>query len=365
MKTITPVPSLPKGDQKISDNRDPMQIKLGDSYIGSGNPTYMIAEMSANHGGDIERAIDMIHAAKEAGANAIKLQTYTADTLTLDCQNPPFYISKGPWKGQTLYNLYKSAYTPWEWYPLLKEIADKIGISIFSTPFDESAIDFLVKMECPAFKIASHELIDHALIKKAALTGKPLIISTGKATLSEIDEAVRVARAQVPQNLILLKCTSSYPAPPEDMNLRTIPHLQDCFGLPVGLSDHTKGIGTSIAAVALGACMIEKHFILDRKLETPDSFFSLIPEEFKSMTDEIRSVERALGSVKYETELDLSRRGLWAYRDIKAGEKISNENVKSLRPGGGILPSFLPMIKGKRIKCDLVKGSPILWEHIE
>ncbi len=362
MKTITP---SSKGEHKMPDNLNPPQIKLGDKYIGSGNPTYMVAEMSANHGGDIERAIDMVHAAKEAGATAVKLQTYTADTLTLDCQNPSFYISKGPWKGQTLYSLYKSAYTPWKWYPRLKETADKIGISLFSTPFDETAVDFLVKMGCPAFKIASYELIDHALIKKAALTGKPLIISTGKATLSEIDEAVRVARVQVPQNIVLLKCTSSYPAPPEEMNLRTIPHLQGCFGLPVGLSDHTNGIGTSIAAVALGACMIEKHFMLDRKLETPDSFFSLIPEEFKAMTDEIRSVERALGGVTYEAEPDLSRRGLWAYRDIKAGDKISNENIKSLRPGGGIFPSFFPMIKGKRIKYNITKGSPILWEHIE
>jgi len=340
-------------------------VQIGDTKIGHGCPTYMIAEMSANHGGDFERAVDIIWAAKEAGADAVKLQTYTADTLTLNCQNPPFYIEKGPWAGQTLHQLYQAAYTPWEWHPRLKEVADKVGITLFSAPFDETAVDFLEEMNFPAYKIASYELIDHALLEKVATTGKPLILSTGKATLSEIDEAVRVVRQQGAKEVALLKCTSSYPAPPESMNLKTIPHLQECFGLPVGLSDHTLGIGASVAAVALGACIIEKHFSLDDDLQTPDSFFSLTPAEFKSLVQEVRVVEKALGQVKYASQPDASRRSLWAVNDIKAEKNFSKKNTRSLRPGGGILPSFLSIVEGRQAKCNIKKGTPIQWGYIK
>lgn len=339
-------------------------VQIGDTKIGQGHPTYMIAEMSANHGGDFERAVDIIWAAKESGADAVKLQTYTADTLTLECRNPPFYIEEGPWAGQTLHQLYQAACTPWEWYPGLKATAKKAGITLFSAPFDETAVDFLEKMNCPAHKIASYEIIENALLEKVAVTGKPLIMSTGKATLSEIDEAVRVVRQKGAREIVLLKCTSTYPAPPNEMNLKTIPHMQECFGVPVGLSDHTLGIGASVAAVSLGACMIEKHFILDHKLKTPDSFFSITPEEFKSLISEIRTVEQALGKVDYAPEPDNSRRGLWASQDIRAGEILSQKNIKSCRPGSGLPPCFFHAVKGKRAISDLKKGMPINWKDI-
>lgn len=340
------------------------QLQIDNTLIGQGCPTYIVAEMSANHGGYFERAVDIIHAAKEAGADAIKLQTYTADTLTLNRHSFPFFIESGPWAGQTLYQLYQAACTPWEWQPRLKEIADLIGITLFSTPFDETAVDFLEEMNVPAYKIASYELIELSLIEKVAATGKPVVLSTGKATLAEIDEAVRTAYRAGAKEIALLKCTSSYPAPPEKMHLRTIPHLQECFGLPVGLSDHSLGIGAAIASIALGACIIEKHFILDRACHTPDSFFSLTHSEFKTMVQEVRVAEKALGRVQYAPQSELSRRALFAISDIKAGESFSRQNVKSLRPGGGLAPSFFSYIEGRRALCDIKQGAPIQWKFV-
>ena len=332
--------------------------------VGSGHPTYIIAEMSANHAGDFQRAVDIIYAAKESGADAIKLQTYTADTLTLDCQNPPFFIESGPWKGRTMFQLYKDAYTPWEWQPRLKEVADQVGITLFSSPFDVSSVEFLEEMKAPAYKIASTEIIEHALVRRAAATSKPVIMSVGKATLGEIDEAVRVALHAGAGGVALLKCTSVYPAPCSAMNLRTILHLQQSFGVPVGLSDHSLGMGAAIAAVALGACIIEKHFILDDKIETPDSFFSMNPVDFRNMVHEIRCVEVAMGQVDYAQVPDDSRRSLFAVREIRAGEVFAVENVRSLRPGSGLPPSSLEMILGRRARCDIKKGTPLEWEHV-
>ena len=340
-------------------------VLISDRPVGSGCSTYIIAEMSANHGGDFQRASDIIYAAKDTGADAVKLQTYTADTLTLDCNNPPFFIETGPWAGQTMYQLYQQAYTPWEWYPLLAEIAGKIGITLFSAPFDSTSVDFLEQYNTPAYKVASYELIELHLIKKIAATGKPIIMSTGKATLAEIDEAVRTAVNGGASGVILLKCTSAYPAPHEKMNLRTIPHMQQAFDVPVGLSDHSMGIGASIAAVSLGASVVEKHFKLDDKTETPDSFFSMNPQEFSTMVNEIRSVEKSLGSVKYAAESNLSRRSIYAIRDIKAGEVFSNDNIRSLRPAdGGLLPNCYPLIEGRCALKEIKKGEAIRWEHV-
>jgi pseudaminic acid synthase len=339
-------------------------VTIEGKEIGGDKPTYIIAEMSANHGRDFERAADIVYAAKDAGADAVKLQTYTADTLTLNCSMPPFYIPKGPWAGQTLYQLYEKASTPWDWFPRLKEIADKIGITLFSTPFDGTAVDFLEKFHCPAYKIASYELIEDSLLEKSAKTSKPLIISTGKATLSEIDHAIRIVCSSGAKEIILLKCTSEYPAPPEKMNLKTISHMKECFNLPIGLSDHSLGIGVSVAAVALGACVIEKHFILDRKLQTPDSFFSMLPKEFSSMVKEIRMVEKAVGNVEYALQPDNSRRGLWASHNIKAGEILSKKNIKSCRPGAGVYPCFFSVVDGKRAASDLIKGMPVTWNDV-
>ncbi len=340
-------------------------IHIGNSQIGNGHPTYMVAEMSANHGGDFERAVDIIHAAKDAGADAVKMQTYTADTLTLDSRNPPFHIDKGPWAGQTLHQLYETSYTPWEWQPRLKEVADRIGIPLFSTPFDMTAVDFLEGIDVPAYKIASYEIIETPLLERVAKTGKPIILSTGKATLAEIDEAVRIVRHNGAREVVLLKCTSAYPAPPEEMNLKTIQHLQECFGLPVGLSDHSLGIGAAIAAVTMGACMIEKHFILDQSRQTPDSFFSLTASEFKLLVREVRAVERSIGNVHYASQPDESRRGLWAIKNIGAGERITEKNTRSLRPGGGLVPCFFVVIEGRRARFDIKRGTPIVWSYIE
>lgn len=339
-------------------------FKIGNRYIGHGYPTYVIAEMSANHGGDFQRAVDIVHAAKDAGADAIKLQTYTADTLTLDCQTPPFFINSGPWGGQTMHQLYQSASTPWEWQPRLKEVADKIGITLFSAPFDSSAVDFLEEIGVPAYKIASYEIIELELIKKVAETSKPVIISTGQATLGEIDEAVQVAILSGAQGVALLKCTSVYPAPYSEMNLRTIPHLIETFGLPVGISDHSLGIGAAIASVSMGASIVEKHFTLDENLETPDSFFSMTPVTFKRMVQEIRCVEEALGQIVYKQTPDESRRGLFAVKDIKVGEFFNRENVRSVRPGGGLSPRFLSIVEGRRATCNIKRGNPILWELV-
>ncbi|MCZ6603190.1 MAG: pseudaminic acid synthase, partial [Planctomycetota bacterium] len=276
-------------------------IVINDRTIGPGQPSYLVAEMSANHNQDFDEAVRIVRAAKEAGADAVKLQTYTPDTLTIPCDNEYFRIGKGTiWEGKNLYQLYGEAYTPWEWQPKLKELADELGLDLFSSPFDHTAVDFLEKMDVTAYKVASFEIVDIPLLRKIASTGKPVIMSTGMATLAEIEEAVRTLRDAGAPGMALLKCTSAYPAPPEEMHLKTIPHLSETFDCPAGLSDHTLGTTVPIAAVALGACIVEKHFTLSREIPGPDSAFSLEPEEFRAMVDAIRTVEKALGEVRYQ-----------------------------------------------------------------
>ena len=276
------------------------RIIINGRNIGLGYPTYLIAEMSSNHNQDFNRAVKIIEAAKDAGADAIKLQTYTPDTLTINGKNECFRIKGTLWEGKSLYELYKEAYTPWEWQPKLKTVAESLGLDLFSSPFDETAVDFLENMEVPAYKVASFELVDLILLRRLGRTGKPVIMSTGMATLAEIEEAVQTLRKAGSQELALLKCTSAYPAVPEDANLRTIPHMAETFDLPIGLSDHTLGLAVPIAAVACGACIIEKHFTLSRKESGPDSAFSLEPPEFKAMVEAVRTAEKALGNICYE-----------------------------------------------------------------
>jgi pseudaminic acid synthase len=338
--------------------------------IGPGHPTYIVAELSANHNQSFEQSVALIQAAKEAGADAVKLQTYTPDTITIDSDSPLFRHPAGSlWEGKTLYELYQEAYMPWEWQPKLKEIADEIGIDLFSTAFDPTAVDFLEQMGVPVHKVASFEIVDIPLIEKMARTGKPLIISTGMATLGEIEEAVQAARRAGATQIALLKCTSAYPAPPEEMNLRTIPHLAEAFGVPVGLSDHTLGIAVPVAAVALGACIVEKHFTLSRDIGGPDSAFSLEPHEFKAMVEAIRTVEKALGKVHYgiteqEAKSRVFRRSLFVVKDMKAGEMFTEENVRSIRPGHGLHPRHLNDVLGRRAAQDIKRGTPLSWELI-
>ncbi|MFA5181793.1 MAG: pseudaminic acid synthase [Syntrophales bacterium] len=345
-------------------------IRIGNREIGAEMPAYIVAEMSANHNQSLEQSIQIIKAARDAGADAVKLQTYTPDTLTIDCDDEYFHIGKGTiWEGRTLYHLYKEAYTPWEWHPKLKKIANDLGMNLFSTPFDMTAVDFLEKMDVPAYKIASFELVDIPLIQYIAKTGKPIIMSTGMATLAEIDEAVTAAREAGCKEIALLKCSSAYPANPEEMNLRTIPHMAEAFGVPVGLSDHTLGIAASIAAVALGACVVEKHFTLSRKVPGPDSAFSIEPHEFKDMVNAIRTVEKARGRVSYEvTEQEAAsrvfRRSLFAVECIKRGEVLTEKNVRSIRPGYGLHTRFTNNVLGRKATRDISKGTPLRWDLI-
>ena len=345
-------------------------IEINGRRVGNQYPVYIVAELSANHNQNFEQAVALIHAAKEAGADAVKLQTYTPDTLTIPSDKEYFRIGGGTlWDGRTLYDLYGEAYMPWEWQPKLKEIADEIGIDLFSTAFDPTAVDFLEEMGVPLHKVASFEIVDIPLIEKMARTGKPLIISTGMATLGEIEEAVRAARRAGATQIALLKCTSAYPAPPEEMNLRTIPHLAEAFGVPVGLSDHTLGIAVPVTAVALGACIVEKHFTLSRQIPGPDSAFSLEPAEFRAMVEAIRIAERALGQVHYEvTERERAsqvfRRSLFVVQDVKAGEVLTEENVRSIRPGHGLPPKYLPDVLGRRAVRDVERGTPLTWDCV-
>ncbi len=342
-------------------------ITINNRCVGPGFPVYVVAEMSANHNQDFDRAIRLVEAAKQAGANAIKLQTYTPDTMTIDCDSEHFQIQGTLWDGRTLYDLYKEAYTPWDWQPRLKQIADELGIDLFSTPFDVTAVDFLEDMGVPAYKIASFENVDLPLLRQIAATGKPVIMSTGMATLAEIDEGVRAIRESGSGQLALLKCVSAYPARPGEMNLRTIPNLAETFHLPVGLSDHTLGTAVPVAAVALGACIVEKHFTLSRAIPGPDSAFSLEPQEFDEMVRDIRVAERALGQVCYEvTEQELAsrdlRRSLFVVRDVEAGEMFTAENVRSIRPGHGLHPRHLGEVIGRRASRDIERGTPLAWD---
>lgn len=346
-----------------------MQITILNRQIGPGHPAYMVAEMSANHNQSFEQAVKILEAAKEAGAEAIKLQTYTPDTLTIDCDNPWFRITGTMWDGRTLYDLYGEAYTPWEWQPKLKEIADRIGLHFFSTPFDVTAVDFLEKMDVPAYKIASFENVDLPLLRRVAQTRKPVIMSTGMATLAEVDEAVRTLREAGCRQLSLLKCTSAYPATPDDANLRTIPHLSDTFGVPVGLSDHTLDLAVPVAAVTMGACIVEKHFALSRSIPGPDSGFSLEPHEFQATVRAIRTAERALGRVHYgtgerETQSRVFRRSLFVVKTLKSGEEFTLDNVRAIRPGYGLHTRHLEDVLGKRATRDISRGTPLDWSMI-
>lgn len=346
------------------------QMQIAGRVLGREHPTYIVAELSANHRQSFDEAVKLLHAAKEAGVDAVKLQTYLPETMTLNARDRGFRVGSGtPWEGRTLYELYKEAYMPWEWQPKLKRVADSLGLTLFSTPFDPSAVDFLEEMNVPAYKIASFEIVDIPLIRYAASTGKPLILSTGMASLGEIEEAVAAARAAGASAVALLKCTSAYPAPPEAMNLRTIPHLAQAFDVPVGLSDHTLGIAVPVAAVTLGACIIEKHFTLSRSVAGPDSAFSLEPHEFKAMVDAVREAERALGKVHYgvsqhEEESRVFRRSLFVVRDVKAGERFTTENVRSIRPGYGLHPRYLDDVLGRVATRDIAGGTPLAWEMV-
>ncbi len=345
-------------------------LRIGERRVGSREPVYIVSEMSANHNQDFDQAVRILQAAKKAGADAVKLQTYTPDTLTIRSESEYFRIEKGSlWEGKTLYDLYSEAYMPWEWQPKLKKIANELGLDLFSTAFDPSAVDFLEEMGMPVHKVASFEIVDIPLIEHMARTGKPMIISTGMATLAEIEEAVQTARNAGATQIALLKCTSAYPAPPEEMNLHTIPHLAQAFNVPVGLSDHTLGIAVSVAAVALGACIVEKHFTLSRDIPSPDSAFSLEPHEFKEMVDAIRVAEKALGGVHYEVskreaKSRVFRRSLFVVKDMKAGEVFTKENVRSIRPGYGLPPKFLAEVLGRKVAQDISCGTPLEWKLI-
>ncbi len=344
-------------------------ITIKTRKITSGLPAYIIAEMSANHAGSLNRAKEIIHAAKEAGADCIKIQTYTADTITIDCHNKYFNIEKGTWEGENLYSLYKKAYTPWEWQAELKEEADKIGIDFFSTPFDNTAVDFLESIGIEFYKIASFELIDLPLIKYVASKGKPMIISTGMASLDEIKEAVDCVHSQNNDQLALLKCSSAYPAITDDMNLATMRVLSETFNVPTGLSDHSKGSIGAVTSVVLGGCIIEKHLCLDRKIKTPDSGFSMEPDEFAAMVRDVRDAEKAIGKVSFgPTQSEMSnynfRRSIFIVKDVKAGEKITEDNIRSIRPGDGLKPKFYEEVLGKTFAKDLPAGTPLSFDYI-
>lgn len=334
--------------------------------------TFIIAEMSANHCGDKMLAKQIIKAAKEAGADAVKIQTYTADTLTIDCNKPDFQIrdKNSLWAGEVLYSLYKKAYTPWDWQKELKQYADEVGISFFSTPFDYSAVDFLESIRVPMYKIASFEAIDYPLIKYAAKYGKPVIISTGISSLEEIQEAINACKSVGNSDITLLKCTSAYPAQLEDMNILTIKDMIDRFtpqGVKVGLSDHSLSNIPAITAVALGACVVEKHFTLDRNLGGADAAFSLEPKEFKQLTEDIRNTEKALGQADYTVNSQNRRfaRSLFVVKDIKKGEKLTPENIRSIRPSNGLHPRYYEKVIGQTAARDLPFGTPLSWEDIE
>jgi len=346
------------------------QVTIGRRIVGEGHPVYVIAEVSANHHQDFEQAMKIVRAAKDAGADAIKLQTYTPDTMTIACNRPEFLIGGGTiWDGTTLHELYGQAYTPWDWQPRLKQVANDLGMDLFSTPFDFTAVDFLEEMGVPAHKLASFELVDIPLIQKMARTGKPLIMSTGMSSMEEIEEAVQTARAAGATQIALLKCTSAYPALPEEMNLRTIPELSRRFDLPVGLSDHTMDSAVAVAAVSLGACIIEKHLTLSRAQPGPDGAFSLEPQEFKTLVDAVRIAEKALGTVHFgieakEASSRVFRRSLFVVQDVKRGEVFTSENVRSIRPGYGLHTRHLEEVLGRKAAHDIERGTPLSWELV-
>lgn len=350
----------------MSDTND---VVIAGRKIGPAYPPYIIAEMSANHNGKIERALQTIDMAKAMGADAIKMQTYTADTITIDCDNEDFQIKGGLWDGYSLYQLYKWAETPFEWHKPLFDHARKTGITLFSTPFDETAVDLLEDLNAPAYKIASFEAVDLPLIKYVAQTRKPMIISTGMANLEEIGEAVQTARENGCEQLVLLHCISSYPAPVEESNLRTITDLGERFQVIPGLSDHTLGTTVSVASVALGACVIEKHVTLSRQDKGPDSEFSLEPDELKRLCEDTRTAWLATGHAGYrlkaaEQESLKYRRSIYVVEGMKAGEVFSRKNIRRIRPGFGIEPKYYEEVLGKKVARDVVKGTPLDWDLV-
>ena len=347
------------------------QLNIGKRLVGSGYPVYIVAELSANHRGDIDHTERTIRAMAEAGADAVKIQTYTADTLTISCDNEHFKIGGGTlWDGKTLHELYHEAAMPWEWTADLKRVANDLGMDFFSTPFDDSAVDFLESHEVPVHKVASFELVALPLLQKIAPTGKPIIASTGMATLDEIEEAVNTIREAGGNQLALLKCTSAYPAAPDEMDLCTLQDLTQRFGLPVGLSDHTMGHTVTVAAVALGATIVEKHFTLSRDEPGPDSTFSMEPAEFADMVQAIRMTEKALGKVNYdvspkEAKSRVFRRSLFVVEGVKAGEQFNLSNLRSIRPGTGLHTRHLTELLGRRATCDISRGTPMSWELVK
>lgn len=347
-----------------------MKLKIDNQIIGNDCPPYIIAELSANHNGSLERALKTIEAAKYSGANAVKLQTYTADSITINCDKPEFIIRGGLWDGYKLYDLYKWAETPYEWHKEMFDYAKKIGITIFSTPFDETAVDLLEKLNAPAYKIASFEIVDLRLIKYVAKTKKPMIISTGMASEQEIEEAISVALEFGGKDLILLHCISGYPTPLEQVNIKQIPNLAKRFKVLTGLSDHTLGTTASIAAIAQGACLIEKHFILDRNEKSPDSKFSIEPKELKKLCIEAKDAWLSLGKPSFErqkAEMDnkIFRRSLYFIQNLKAGQKINVNDIKSIRPGMGLSPKYFDKIIGKTVINDVFKGQAVKFKDIK
>ena len=348
-----------------------LEVSIGGRKVGKGHSPFIVAEMSGNHNQSLVRAIEIIDKAKEAGVDAIKFQTYTPDTMTLDLKRGEFFLKgmDNPWEGKSLYEVYQEAYTPWEWHEALVKRCEELGLLWFSSPFDESAVDFLENLEAPAYKIASAENTDIQLIRKVAATGKPVIISTGMATVADLSESVQAAREAGCKELILLKCTCTYPAPPENSNLLTIPHLRDLFDVPVGLSDHTLGIGAGVASVALGSVLIEKHFTLSREEGGVDAFFSLEPHELKMLGEECRRAWASLGKIAYgpvgkEKDYLKCRRSLYVIKDMKKGDLFSSENVRAIRPGLGLPIKYFALLKGVKASRSVKKGTPVDWEML-
>lgn len=344
-------------------------IQINGRLISAEFPPYVIAEVSANHNGDLSKAISIVEAAAAAGVDAVKLQTLRPDFITINHDGPGFIVEGGLWHGRKLYDLYVEAQTPWEWHESLFRRAKELGVTMFSSPFDLAAVDFLAKLNSPAYKIASFEVPDLPLIERAARNGRPLIISTGMAGLADVDAAVHAAQRGGAQGLALLHCVSSYPAQPEDANLRTIPHLADAFDVPVGLSDHTLGVAVAVAAVSLGACIIEKHFTLSRSDGGLDSAFSLEPDEMKELVQECRTAWSALGRINYDIEKGehastVFRRSLYVIEDIRVGEPFTDTNVRSIRPGYGLAPKFWSDVLGRRARSDLKRGTPLDWSML-
>lgn len=345
-------------------------ININDKVIGKGFPCYIIAEMSANHAGDIKRAIEIIHAAKNAGADCIKIQTYTPDTLTINSDKKYFKIKAGTWKGYNIYNLYQKAFTPWEWQEKLKTVAEKEGLDFLATAYDKTSVDFLESIGIGFYKIASFEMIDIPLIKYIASKGKPILLSTGMATLDEIKEAVSTVKAQNNDDLCLLKCSSAYPAIPDDLNLRTIKHLEETFRVPAGFSDHSLGTISAVTAVAMGAKVIEKHLCISRAIDNPDASFSMEPQEFKQMVDDIRQAEKAIGQVNYDiSEREKVnrefRKSIFVVDDIKKGEIFTEKNIMVIRPAYGLQPKYYEEVLGKKATKNIKRGTPLKWSMVD